>query len=86
MQGNLGKLGISEKAFSDILKSSGGNAVYISKASGNVAKTLGLEKELENAKETKPSTIKLGSNFKTIREEDTAAYLSDHDLERGWQQ
>ncbi len=57
-------------------KSSGGNAVYISKASGNVAKTLGLEKELENAKETKPSTIKLGSNFKTIREEDTAAYLS----------
>lgn len=45
--------------FSD--KSTAGNSVYLSSASGNVAETLGLD--LENAKEDKPASIKLSYDF-----------------------
>ncbi|MCI8304505.1 MAG: flagellar filament capping protein FliD [Lawsonibacter sp.] len=55
-------------------KSSGGNSVYISKASGNVEEALGLD--LENAKETQPSVVKLGNDFKATKEVNNTEYLS----------
>ncbi len=58
--------------FSD--KSSAGNSVYLSSASGNVAETLGLD--LENAKTDKPASIKLNYDFSTTREVNNAEYLS----------
>lgn len=57
------------------LKDTAGNALYISSASGNVAKTLGLN--LDKADETKDiNSFKLNYDFKLTREEDTADYLS----------
>ena len=58
--------------FSD--KSSAGNSVYLSKASGNVADVLGLD--LSNAKEDKPATIKTNYDFSTTKEVNNAEYLS----------
>lgn len=58
--------------FSD--KSTAGNSVYLSSASGNVAEKLGLD--LENAKEDKPASIKLNYDFSTTEQVDTAKYLS----------
>ncbi len=59
--------------FSD--KSTAGNSVYLSSASGNVAETLGLD--LENAKEDKPASIKLSYDFSTTKDVDNAKYLSE---------
>ena len=59
--------------FSD--KSTAGNSVYLSSASGNVAETLGLD--LENAKEDKPASIKLSYDFSTTKNVDNAKYLSE---------
>ncbi len=59
--------------FSD--KSTAGNSVYLSSASGNVAETLGLD--LENAKEDKPASIKLNYDFSTTKDVDNAKYLSE---------
>ncbi len=59
--------------FSD--KSTAGNSVYLSSASGNVAETLGLD--LENAKEDKPAAIKLNYDFSTTKEVNNAVYLSE---------
>lgn len=57
------------------LKDTAGNALYISSASGNVAKTLGLN--LDKADENKDiKSFKLGDDFKLTREENTAEYLS----------
>ena len=61
-------------------KTSAGNAVYMSKATGNVAKTLGIEEALKNASEDKPSTIGLTYDFSTTRQEDNASYLSEKTL------
>ena len=47
-------------------KSSAGNSVYLSGASGNVAEKLGLD--LSNASETKPSTIGLADGVKLSRD------------------
>lgn len=56
-------------------KSSAGNSVYLSGASGNVEDALGLD--LENAKEDKPAAIKLNYDFSTTKEVNNAAYLSE---------
>ena len=56
-------------------KSSAGNSVYLSGASGNVENALGLD--LENAKEDKPAAIKLNYDFSTTKEVNNAAYLSE---------
>lgn len=57
------------------LKDTAGNALYISSASGNVAKTLGLD--LDKADETKDiNSFKLNYDFSLTREENTAEYLS----------
>ena len=55
-------------------KSSAGNSVYLSQASGNVADVLGLN--LDNAKENKPNTIKTNYDFSTTREVNNTEYLS----------
>ena len=62
--------------FSD--KSTAGNSVYLSSASGNVAETLGLD--LENAKEDKPASIKLSYDFSTTKDVDNAKYLSEKSM------
>ena len=62
--------------FSD--KSTAGNSVYLSSASGNVAETLGLD--LENAKEDKPASIKLNYDFSTTKDVDNAKYLSEKSM------
>ncbi len=56
-------------------KSSAGNSVYLSGASGNVENALGLD--LENAKEDKPAAIKLNYDFSTTKEVNNAVYLSE---------
>lgn len=56
-------------------KSSAGNSVYLSGASGNVEDALGLD--LENAKEDKPAAIKLNYDFSTTKEVNNAVYLSE---------
>ncbi len=57
------------------LKEGAGNALYISQASGNVAKTLGLD--LSKADENKDiKSFKLNYDFSLTREENTAEYLS----------
>jgi len=56
-------------------KSSAGNSVYLSGASGNVEDALGLD--LENAKEDKPAAIKLNYDFSTTKEVNNAIYLSE---------
>ena len=57
------------------LKTSAGNALYISSASGNVAKTLGLN--LDKADEKKDiKSFKLNYDFSLTRQENTAEYLS----------
>lgn len=57
------------------LKDTAGNALYISSASGNVAKTLGLN--LDKADETKDiNSFKLNYDFSLTRQENTAEYLS----------
>lgn len=57
------------------LKDGAGNALYISQASGNVAKTLGLD--LSKADENKDiKSFKLNYDFSLTREENTAEYLS----------
>ena len=56
-------------------KSSAGNSVYLSGASGNVEDDLGLD--LENAKEDKPAAIKLNYDFSTTKEVNNAVYLSE---------
>lgn len=57
------------------LKDTAGNALYISSASGNVAKTLGLN--LDKADENKDiKSFKLDDGFKLTRQENTAEYLS----------
>lgn len=62
------------------LKDTAGNALYISSASGNVAKTLGLD--LDKADENKDiksfslDGLKVDGKVKLTREEDTADYLS----------
>lgn len=56
-------------------KSSAGNSVYLSGASGNVEDALGLD--LENAKEDKPAAIKLNYDFSTTKEVNNSVYLSE---------
>ncbi len=56
-------------------KSSAGNSVYLSGASGNVENALGLD--LENAKGDKPAAIKLNYDFSTTKEVNNAVYLSE---------
>ena len=56
-------------------KASAGNSIYISQASGNVAKTLGLETD-ELTKENGINRFKLDYDFSLTREENTAEYLS----------
>ena len=57
------------------LKDTAGNALYISSASGNVAKTLGLN--LDKADENKDiNSFKLNYDFSLTRQENTAEYLS----------
>lgn len=58
--------------FSD--KSTAGNAVYMSRASGNVAKKLGLD--LDDAKEKQPSSFKVNYDLNLTEEVDNIDYLS----------
>lgn len=59
-------------SFSD--KSSAGNSVYLSGASGNVKDVLGLN--LDNAKEDRPSVIELSAETELTKTLSTAEYLS----------
>ena len=58
--------------FSD--KSTAGNAVYLSGASGNVAKKLGLD--LDDAKEKQPNSFKVNYDLNLTEEVDNIDYLS----------
>lgn len=59
-------------SFSD--KSSAGNSVYLSGASGNIGDVLGLN--LDNAKEDRPSVIELAEETKLTKTIKTVEYLS----------
>lgn len=56
-------------------KASAGNTIYISQASGNVAKTLGLETD-KLTEENGIDRFKLDYDFSLTRQENTAEYLS----------
>lgn len=55
-------------------KSSGGNNVYISGASGTVEKTLGLD--LEDAEEKKPASFSLNENTRLSKSQKVGNYIS----------
>ena len=55
-------------------KSTGGNEIYISSASGTVGKTLGLD--LKDADENKPTTFSIDDDTKLVNTYDVGTYIS----------
>ncbi len=68
------KVTVKDGAISFSDKSTAGNAVYMSQASGNVEDVLGLD--LDKASEKQPNEFKLNYDFNLTKEVDNIEYLS----------